>query len=307
MINNVQAMVNLQLNMFLMMIVGFILRNSNIIGAEGKKNITDLVIDVVLPANIIKAFMIEFNKELLVRFALIFIISLLVQLVATTMASHCYNKMPDSRKKIFQYGTVCSNAGFMGNVVAEQVFGTMGLAYASIFLVPQRIVMWSAGVSYFTEGTSKKEVLKKLITHPCIIAVFIGLILMFTQLPLPGFLEDSITAISGSCTFLSMMLIGMILVGADLKTLFEKSIFVYSALRLIILPLAVFIGCQIFRIDALVTGVCTLLVAMPAGATTAILAAKYNGDEIFASKCVVFSTALSLITTPIWSVILLSL
>ncbi len=307
MINNVQTMVNLQLNMFLMMVVGFILRKSNIIGAEGKKNITDLVIDVVLPANIIKAFMVEFNKELLVRFALIFIISLLVQIVATTMASHCYNKMPDSRKKIFQYGTVCSNAGLMGNVVAEQVFGTMGLAYASIFLVPQRIVMWSAGVSYFTEGANKKEVLKKLMTHPCIIAVFTGLVLMFTQAPLPTFLEDSITAISNSCTFLSMMLIGMILVGADLKTLFEKSIFIYSGLRLIVLPLAVFIGCRIFAIDSLVTGVCTLLVAMPAGATTAILAAKYNGDEIFASKCVVFSTILSLVTTPIWSVILLSL
>ena len=41
------------------------------------------------------------------------------------------------------------------------------------------------------------------------------------------------------------------------------------------------------------------MTGMPAGATTALLAAKYGADEEFASQLVVTSTILSLVTTPL--------
>lgn len=51
-------------------------------------------------------------------------------------------------------------------------------------------------------------------------------------------------------------------------------------------------------VDSLVTGVSVMLAGMPAGATTAVLAAKYNGDEKYASACICLSTVLSLVTIP---------
>ncbi|MDY5496649.1 MAG: AEC family transporter, partial [Anaerobutyricum sp.] len=57
-------------------------------------------------------------------------------------------------------------------------------------------------------------------------------------------------------------------------------------------------------VDRLVTGVSVILAAMPAGATTSILASKYECDGEFAVKLVVFSTAVSLLTTPLWSMFL---
>ena len=42
-----------------------------------------------------------------------------------------------------------------------------------------------------------------------------------------------------------------------------------------------------------------------AGTTTSLLAAMYHGDEIFATKCIVLTTLLSLLTTPLWCWILL--
>ena len=78
-----------------------------------------------------------------------------------------------------------------------------------------------------------------------------------------------------------------------------------SGLRLIVIPLLVYAGCLACAVDPLVTGVSVLLAAMPAAGTTAILAAKYDGDAAYASKCVVTTTVLSLLTTPIWSMILL--
>ena len=50
-----------------------------------------------------------------------------------------------------QYGTVCSNAGFLGSPLTEGLFGGVGLLLTSVYLIPQRIVMWSMGVSYFRQ------------------------------------------------------------------------------------------------------------------------------------------------------------
>ena len=164
--------------------------------------------------------------------------------------------------------------------------------------------MWSAGLSYFTESGSKKALVKKVATHPCIVAVYIGLILLVTQLPLPEFLGSTIKSVGNCTTPLSMILIGTILAEVDVKSILSKTVFAYTAIRLVVIPLLTLIGCRLCHVDPLITGVSVLLAGMPAGSSTAILAAKYDGDYKFATKCVVVSTILSLVTIPIWCLVL---
>ena len=58
------------------------------------------------------------------------------------------------------------------------------------------------------------------------------------------------------------------------------------------------------HVEAVTAGVAVLMAAMPAGATTSILAVKYNADANFAVRLVIFTTMASLLTTPVWSYIL---
>lgn len=299
-----QRLLDLQFTMFIMIAVGMLLKKIKIIGTEGQKNFTDLVIYVVLPCNIVKSFLVEFNYKIFITFAGVLAISVVIQLLCSLLGRVLYNNMELPKKKCLQYATICSNAGFLGNPIAEGVFGTMGLTLASIYLIPQRIVMWSAGISIFTESPNKKTLFKKVITHPCIVACILGIILMITQLQLPSFLTTSIQSISNCNTALSMMVIGMILADIDIKNLIDAKVIYFTVIRLLIIPVIVYIPCRLLQLDSLVTGVCVLLAAMPAGATTSILASKYNGDAAFATKCVIFSTLASLISTPIWSIIL---
>jgi Predicted permeases len=302
-----QKLIDLQLTMFILIALGLLLKKLGIVGENGKKNITDLVIDVILPCNIIKSFLIEFNKDILMSFAEVLIISIMIQILCTILGRILYNHFEAPQKKCLQYATICSNAGFLGNPVAEGVFGSMGLSYASIFLIPQRIVMWSAGLSYFTESPDRKTLIKKVATHPCIIACAVGLILMLTQFQLPSFLLSAVESLSSCNTAMSMLVIGMILAEVDLKAMFDKKVLYFTVFRLVLIPVIVFIPCLLLNMAPMVTGACVLLTAMPAGATTSILASKYEGDAVFATKVVVFSTVASLITTPIWSIILTSL
>lgn len=301
---NYNSLINLQGMLFLLVAAGIILRKKGILHEEAKAVLTDLVIYFILPCNIISSFLIEFNGKVIMEFAIILVIASLIQVVCLILANTLYRKEPDSRKKVLQYGTVCSNAGFMGNPIAEGVYGAQGLMFASIFLIPQRIVMWSAGVSYFTESPDRKTVVKKVLTHPCIIAVYIGVFFLVTQLKMPEFLENTIRGVGGCTTTVSMVLIGTILAEVKLKSILDWGIVKYTVIRLFLIPFMVFIACRLFSIDPMLSGVSILLAGMPAGSTTAILAAKYNGDYIFATKCVVVTTLLSLVTIPLWCIFL---
>ncbi len=298
------SLINLQGMLFLLVAAGIILRKKGILHEEAKAVLTDLVIYLILPCNIISSFLIEFNLSVLKKFAVILLIATLIQVVSLILANVLYNKEEDGRKKVLQYGTVCSNAGFMGNPIAEGVFGAQGLMYASIFLIPQRIVMWSAGVSYFTESPDRKTIVKKVMTHPCIVAVYIGMFFMVTQIQMPQFLEHTIRGVGGCTTTVSMVLIGTILAEVKLKSILDWGIVKYTAIRLFFIPLLVFLFCRLFSVDPMLLGVSVLLAGMPAGSTTAILAAKYDGDYIFATKCVVVTTLLSLVTIPLWCMFL---
>ena len=280
-----KELINLQLMMFALIITGLILKKVGVVGKEAQKGMTNLVIDLILPCNIIYSFMIKFSSKIAQDFVVILVISILIQVFCVILGGVLYNKCSVKRKKCLRYATICSNAGFLGNPIAQGVFGMMGLTLASIYLIPQRIMMWSEGVSVFTEAPTKKEMLKKIFTHPCIIACEIGIVLMLTGWRPPHFLEETITSVSNCNTAMSMLVIGMILADADPKTIIDKDVLFYT--------------------DSLVMGVSVILAAMPAGATTTILASKYDCEEEFSVKLVVFSTAASLITTPLWNMILL--
>ena len=43
-----------------------------------------------------------------------------------------YRQLFQLQLMIFQYATVCSNAGFLGNPVAEGLYGSLGLLYACL-------------------------------------------------------------------------------------------------------------------------------------------------------------------------------
>ncbi len=302
---NFDNMFNMQGMLFLLMIIGAVLTWKKIITADGQKLLTDLVMDVTLPASIIKSFQMELSRELLESCLEIFLVAIAIQVGTFLLSALLYRGISDEKhRKVLQYATICSNAGVLGNPIAEGIFGSMGLLYASIYLIPQRTFMWSAGLTYFTRCPSKKELARKVLTHPCIIAVAFGMVLLITGTTLPGFLGSTVNSIAGANTAVSMMLIGSFLVGVNVKSMFQKTFYYYSFVRLFLIPFLVFVPCRLLGLDSMVTGVSTILAAMPAASSTAILAAKYECDEVFASKCVVFTTVLSMVTIPVWCLFL---
>ncbi len=298
-----RSMLDMQGMLFLLILVGIYAQKKGIITGRNRKKFTDLIIEIILPCNIVNSFLIDWSYGTLINCLTVLIAAVITQVLYVVLSKMLFRKSGKDRQAILRYAIICSNAGFLGNPIVESVFGSRGLLFASVALIPLRFAMWSSGLKLFTE-TDGKSTAKKLMTHPCIIAVFVGFFLMLTQLKLPGFVLKTLSGIGSSNTAVSMIIIGSILAEIHVKNILDKELFYYSAIRLLIIPAAVLLILKLAGTDSLVTGVIVLLSAMPAGSTTVMLADKYGGDSRFASSCVFLSTVLSLVTIPVVSIFL---
>lgn len=293
-----ETMATLQAQLFLYILAGFVLTRIGTITPAGRKSLSDLLIHFILPCNIICSFQIDLTGGILASCGVMIAVSLGVQLFYLLSSRVLYRGAAPGRMACLRYATVCSNAGFLGIPIIGGVYGAMGTLLTSVLLIPQRVVMWSAGLSLFTR-TDGRSVLKKLATHPCIVAVAVGFALMLAGNPaLPGPLQKALSGASSANTCLSMLVIGSILAGAEHIDLRDRMMWWYTFVRLLLIPLAVFAALSLLPVEPLVRNVMALASGMPAGSTTAILAARYDGDAPFASCLVFASTLLSLITLP---------
>ena len=296
---NLDALFTLQFVMFAEMAAGYALCRFGVLKPENRSVLSKLVVNILLPCSIIKSFNVEMNAEILMKFLQVFLASCGIQLFCWLIARYAFNRLPREKRSVLQYATVCSNAGFLGNAVAQGVYGDAGMLYGQIYLIPLRVIMWSAGVSYFAENSSK-NVLKTILKHPCIIAVEIGLAIMILHIPVPSMVMSVLTGLGGCSTPLIMLFLGMILAEVGFRNLFTPLNGLFALIRLILIPAAVLAVCAAVHLDPMITGLSVLLAAMPAGSTTAILAEQYHADVEFAANTVVLTTLLSIALLPVW-------
>ena len=296
-------LLNLQITIFSLMMAGYILTKTGILSADARKPLSNLLINFILPCNIITSFLMEFNQKIMLDCFAILIVSICIQAFVIFISKFLYLNTEVSKTPVLRYGTIVSNAGFMGSPIAQGLYGDQGLLYASIYLIPMRAVMWSFGVTCFT-GIKGKGILKKIATHPCIIAVLLGMILMIFQIPLPKGIEQTIRYAGNANTALSMIVIGNILAEVKASEILDRQTWWFCLIRLLLIPLLVLGGCTLTGIDELVKQVSVVLAGMPAAATTAILAAKYDSDAHFAAKIVFLSTLLSMLTVPLLCILM---
>lgn len=299
-------MLDLQLMLFLMMLVGALLRHIKLITDAGRNCLTDLLIYCILPCNIVNSFSSEIgiSEDLLKNCLLAVLICAVIQVILTQGSKLVFHKYPKEQKSVLSYGMICSNSSFIGLPIAESLYGSLGLLYASIFQLPIRFTIWTAGLALFTD-VDRKGAFKKLFKHPCIIAVFVGFGLMLSPVKLPSLLGETISVISKATLPVSMFVVGSILADARWRTMFSKTVLYFSFLRLIAFPALVWAVLKLFPLEPLLVSISVLMTCLPAGSTTSILAARYGCDERFAAQITFASTLFSIVTIPLMSLLLM--
>ena len=300
-----QGMIEMQLMLLSLILLGTFLKSKGVITKEGNKLLADLVMSVTLPCTIFRSFQMEFTAEILKSCLVIFVLGFVVQVIIYLFNMVAFRHLAWEKKSVAQYSTLTSNAGTLGNPVTEGIFGALGVLYSSFYLISQRIMMWSVGLTYYTKADSWKSLVKKIVTNPCMISVGLGLVAMIFQIQLPGFINVSIKNVAAANTPIAMLLVGGILADVPWKEMADKDTMYYTVIRLVLLPALVYGLCALFSLEGTVRGVAVVLAAMPAASVVPAVTSKYGADAAFATKCLVVSTLCSLVTLPVWSILLM--
>jgi predicted permease len=289
--------INTQLLLLSLISIGFITAKTGTVDKHGASTLGELVLNLLLPCNILSSFISTGGREIITSLALVFVISACLTLGSYFLGKFLlYRFLRPEQTKVLCYATFMSNAAFLGNPVVESIYGLSGLVYASVFLMPIRICMWTLGLALFT---GRGGGIRKVVFHPCLIATYIGLIFMFGGMGVPVFINRLVFTVGNCTTAFSMFVVGHILAQAGLKKTVTKTVFYYSFIRLLFLPLVLMILLLACGADPLIAGVSVALTGMPAPSTVSILANKYGGDSELASRIILASVLLSMLTVPV--------
>jgi predicted permease len=285
--------------LFLIMIVGFFARKKNIINSQVNKGFTEFLLNITLPFLIITSFNFDFSMEMLQKSGVVLVYTVCIFVIAYLIGRVLYAKYPKDIKSVLMFSAMFSNCGFMGFPIVESVYGKEGVFYAAIFNMPFNILIWTVGISLFI-GKKDLSTIKKALLNPGTIAVYIGVFIFLFSIKIPGPIYKTLEMVGGMTSPLSMIVIGAMLGEMNIKEVFSSLSAYYSTfVRLILVPLVVFVILKLLGASGMILGVLVLISAMPVAANTAIMSEKYEANSAFASKCIFISTVLSTFTIPL--------
>ena len=295
--------------LFFYMGIGFVCGKKNIITDDVAKTFSWIVVNIANTALILsagvsdtktvtgKALATTFVVAICVFFFLILLGYLLVPLL----------RVPAADKGVFRVMTIFSNIGFMGFPVIFAVYGEEALLYASIFLFPYNILIYTYGICAMKkENDDHGKMQWTKICNAGVVAGIISLICYLADVQVPSFVQTAVSGLSGLTAPLSMIVIGQSMVHMRIRDLItDVRLLIFSIIKLIVIPIFGILLLRIWVKDPMLLGVCMIMLATPVGSMTAMLAQQYDGDYMLASKGVSLTTILSVLTIPLVSAIVM--
>jgi predicted permease len=295
--NNI-VVFNQVLTLFLIMLIGFIIRKKDVLTAAATQDLTRLLLYVTCPLTIFTSFQLVYSRTMLVGAGQVFALSMGFHLIALLISLPLYNRYPEPARRVLRFTTIFSNCGFMGFPLLQSIYGKSGVFYASFYVMGYNLFVWTVGVHLFT-GQQDGSPWKKFLANPNLIALGLGLATFVLSVKLPLPVSSALELVGAMNTPLSMLLVGVTLAEIKPRELFSGwAVYYGSFVRLLLVPFVALLATKLFALSSLVQGVSVLLTATPAAALTTAFATKYNGDTLFASRLVLLSTIFSLITLP---------
>ena len=290
-----------------LMLVGYIGSRRGMLGPDFARSASKLTLNVFMSATILYSVVNnppvmdggELAWSLLVAF-LVLALGYVVSALITRMLP-----LSKERAPIFELLVSVMNPMFIGVPVAELLLGSQGVFYIALQNAFFNLLLFTYGVWRLKAGDRGRLRLGDIVTVPLIVTV-LGVVIFALRLPCPAFLKDMLAVVSPATMPMSMVVIGASLGRVRLIDAFtEKSLYLVSALRLLLMPLLTWLLFLVLPADPILRGAMLIVSACPSGIIVSILCIQHGKDYEYSSKGILLDTALSMLTIPLMAAVLL--
>lgn len=286
---------------FSLMGFGVIAKAFRILREEARSSLSGVIIYITAPSLIFSTMSGDLTLETLRAGwplpVLAIVLALIGLLVSGTYAALV--RLSPRNIRVFEVLCMIPNTAFMGYPINYAIFGDEGFIYAVLYDVGASILIWTLVISMLSrEGGGGIDWRRMM--NPATLAVILGLAVRLLSIRIPEIVLEPLRTMGGATIPLAMLLVGSRLLEPPEDSISLRGTFLsLSIIRLLLMPAIAFALGTLFNLDPVVRGVLILETAMPAMASTPILAEKYGGDARYAASGVFITTLLSLLTVPL--------
>lgn len=302
---------NATIPIFLVMIIGWIIKKLNVINDEFVSVCNKYVFKVALPFLLFKDIK---NADMSTGFDLKFILYCMIVTTICFLGTWAICEIvvkDDTIIGSFVQGACRSSAAILGMAFIQNMYSDSGMAPLMIvsavplFNIYSVIVLTFKGRNNDAGGNIKKAFIN-VIKNPIIIAIFLGLPFSIFGIHFPQIIEKTITNVAQTATPLALIAIGAGFEGRKalkkIKPAITASFIKLILLAAVFLPAAVMMGFRNQELMAIL-----IMLASPSTVTCYIMAKNMNNDAVLSSSIIVLTTLLSSVTLTGWIFILRTL
>ncbi|MGD0750401.1 MAG: AEC family transporter [Anaerolineales bacterium] len=229
--------------------------------------------------------------------------------LATLIARFAHWEWP--RRSVLQVSGVSGNTGFLGIPVCTALYGAQGTILALLYDLGASVYLYTLGLGVYknkdqsyASAHMQFHLLIKQLVSPIFIALILGMGFSLVGWQFPPVLHLPFESLSNIAIPLMMIILGGIIYNSVLQYGADKrSVIILSFLKLLIMPVLIFLVVQLLPIASTSRGVAVIEAAMPCGVTAVTFASRYKADEKLAASATMITTLLSVLIIPIFAAI----
>lgn len=210
-------------------------------------------------------------------------------------------KMPENRKPVYEMLVANGNSMFIALPVAQQVYGSLGVFYISMSNLPINTMLYGYCVYKLAKGKFGAKFEPKKIFTPPLIAALVSLVIFIAGIPVPETIKNVISTMANATMPISMLVVGASLGDISFAETFrDKDVYLTGLLRLVVIPIIVYLILRLIPMDPMLLKSAVLISASSCAIVSTALSVRYSRDYVFASKTILFTTTVCMLTIPVW-------
>ena len=301
MAENLVTSLNVVVPLFLIVVLGYLLKKWGLTDGGFNKVATKLCFNIILPVSLFNSIVSAGVRDALKGRMLLWMFLLFLGVTAVSLLIILPLARDPKKRGVLLQCAVRSNFVYIGIPICENLFGEAGVTVASV-AIPFVVIVYNAGavivLTVFSGGEQKLhfgKLLLNIVKNPLIIGSLVGVAWSLAGIPVPTFLGNALTSLAKTATPLALLALGG---GFEFRAVKDQLRYILfgTAMRNVIVPLlalsaAVALG---FRNEEL--AVFFVAFAAPVAISSYPMAVQMNGDGELAGQLVVFTTTCSLFT-----------
>lgn len=215
-------------------------------------------------------------------------------------------RVPKEQHNLYIFMNLCTNTGFVCMPIIAAVYGDQTLILSAIFVLACNLFTGSMGFALLASardghyGLTKFRIGPKSLWNAPLVASVIALIMLFAGIQLPDVLQGGLKMMGGICTPVAMVIVGIIVASANLKTIFGNwRVYVIFGVRMFLFAVVSCLILAQFITDVQILATFVIMFAAPVGAMVPAFALNYQQDEVVAAQSTVISTLMCFIIYPV--------